>query len=141
MSATSAELRKQRLESNTPTLVLAGYAVFLALGGFAGFALSGFSPKARSSLIVGCSTAAVIAVCAYLSRVSAGVRMRKIGIHLGLVLPLLLAGVFGWRSWLASASPDKMYLAQLLACMAAVSVVVLATLIKLKPPPPPKQAD
>jgi hypothetical protein len=134
-----AHRRKKALESNRPTQILLAYAVFLLVCGATGFAQSGFRPQARSALVVSASTAALMALCAYLSRVSASTRSRKIGIHLGLLLPLLLAGVFAWRAHLAWTSPDKAYVANLLASMAAGSLVTLVALLVHKPPPPPKK--
>ena len=131
--------RKAALESNTPTRILYAYAIFLVACGAASFALSGFRANARSGLIVSGATGLTMCLCAYLSRVSAPLLQRKIGIHLGLVLPLILAALFGWRAYLASAAPETMYLAAILGVMAAGSVLTVALLVVHKPPPPPKK--
>jgi predicted transporter len=114
--------------------ILALYAVFLAACGLAAFAMSGFAANARTALIVGFGTAFVIAICALLANMfhknkAAGM----IGIHAGLILPLIFAGLFGWRAWKSYADPAKLYLAVILAVMSLGSVIVFAMLVKARP--------
>ena len=116
--------------------ILYAYAVFLAVCGLVAFAMSGFAANARTALIVGFGTAIVIAICAAL----AGMFQRNrtagmIGIHVGLVLPLIFAGLFGWRAWQAYADPAKLYLAVILAIMAAGSVIAFIMVLRTRPTP------
>lgn len=68
-------------------------------------------------------------------------RSRKIGIHIGFVLSVVLAGLFLWRAKLAYANPDKLYLSYVLLVMAAGSGTTLVALYKVKPPPPQMKAQ
>ena len=86
--------------------VLYAYALFLFGGGFYGFHAAGYAAKAKSSIIMGTASAACSLVCAVLSDSGSGAPPAKgepgykkwmIGVHLGLMLPLLFAPVFGWR--------------------------------------------
>lgn len=117
-------------------VILAGYAVFLAACGFAAYAMSGFAANARTALIVGFGTAVVIGVCALLARmIQSNKAAGMIGIHLGLILPLIYAGLFGWRAFKSYADPAKLYLAVILVIMALGSVIVFAMLLKARPVP------
>jgi hypothetical protein len=116
--------------------ILFAYAAFLAACGFAAFAMSGFAANARTALIVGFGTAVVIAVCAALAGMIHKNRAAgMIGIHVGLILPLIFAGLFGWRAYKAYADPAKLYLAVILAIMALGSVMVFALLLRSRPKP------
>jgi hypothetical protein len=110
------------------------YAAFLAGCGFLAFAMSGFAANARTALFVGFGTAVVMVMCGLLAGVikknrSAGM----IGIHVGLILPLIFAGLFGWRAFKAYADPAKLYLAIILAIMALGSVLVFGLLLRARP--------
>ena len=114
--------------------ILYVYAAFLAICGLVAFAMSGFAANARTALIVGFGTAIVIAICAAL----AGMFHRNrtagmIGIHVGLVLPLIFAILFGWRAWQAYADPAKLYLAVILAIMALGSVIAFIMVLRTRP--------
>lgn len=110
------------------------YAGFLAACGFAAFAMSGFAANARTALIVGCGTAFVMIICGVLAGMIHRNKMAgMIGIHLGLILPLIYAGLFGWRAWQAYADPAKLYLAVILAIMALGSVIVFGWLLSVRP--------
>jgi hypothetical protein len=117
----------------SPTIMFM-YAIFLAACGFIAFAMAGFAANARTALIVGFGTAIVMVICALL----AGIIHRNraagmIGIHAGLILPLIFAGLFGWRAWQAYADPAKLYLAVILAIMAVGSVIAFAMILRTRP--------
>ena len=122
--------------------VLYAYAAFLFLGGLTGFASAGFASKAKTSVIVGTVSAALALGCAVLADVGAGAPPKKgesgykkwmIGVHLGLMLPLLLGPIFAWRAVKASAVPEKAYLAKILGALCAGSALCFGALIVLKP--------
>ncbi len=117
----------------TPILLYL-YAAFLAACGFAAFAMSGFASNAKTALIVGFGTAIVIAICGFLAGMihkNRGAGM--IGIHVGLILPLIFAGLFAWRAYKAYADPANLYLAVILAIMALGSVIVFGLLLSARP--------
>ena len=122
--------------------VLYAYAAFLFIGGVTGFASAGFASKAKTSVIVGTASAALALGCAVLADVGAGAPPKKgepgykkwmIGVHLGLMLPLLLGPTFCWRAVKASAVPEKAYLAKILGVLCAGSVLFFGALVALKP--------
>ena len=114
--------------------ILLGYAVFLAACGFVAFAMSGFAANARTALIVGFGTAVVVAICGVLAgMIDRNRTAGMIGIHAGLVLPLIFAGLFAWRAWQAYADPAKLYLAAILGIMALGSLIVFAMLLSARP--------
>lgn len=116
------------------TIIMFTYAAFLALCGFAAFAMSGFASNARTALIVGFGTAIVIAICGVLARmISSNRTAGMIGIHAGLVLTIIFAALFGWRAWQAYADPAKLYLAVILAIMAVGSAITFAMLLRARP--------
>ena len=118
--------------------VLYLYGTFVFGGCFAGFAAAGFDAKAKSSVIVGAVSAACAVACARLSTPAGAAPPQKgepgykawmMGVHLGLMLPALLAPVFAWRAYKSSHA----WLATLLGGLAAGSLVALAALVRLKP--------
>jgi hypothetical protein len=110
------------------------YAGFLAICGFAAFAMSGFASNARTAVIVGCGTAIVMFICGVLAgMIHKNKAAGMIGIHVGLLLPLVFACLFGWRAYKAYNDPAKLYLAVILAIMAAGSVIVFGLLVSARP--------
>jgi hypothetical protein len=120
-----------------PTPILMSvYAAFLAGSGFLAFAMSGFASNARTALIVGFGTAVVMVICAVLAGMIRKNRAAgMIGIHAGLILPLIFAGLFGWRAYKSYADPSggKLYLAIILAAMALGSALVFGLLLSARP--------
>jgi len=117
-------------------IILYLYAAFLAACGLAAFAMSGFAANARTALIVGFGTAIIIALCAWLaSMIHKQKTAGMIGIHVGLILPLIFAVLFGWRAYKAYGDPSggKLYLAIILAIMALGSVIVFGLLLRARP--------
>jgi hypothetical protein len=116
--------------------ILYVYAAFLAACGLVAFAMSGFAANARTALIVGFGTAIVIAICAALAgMVHRNRAAGMIGIHVGLLMPLIFAILFGWRAWQAYADPAKLYLAVILAVMALGSIVAFLLVLRTRPKP------
>eukprot|EP00050_Salpingoeca_kvevrii_P020589 m.100424 g.100424 ORF g.100424 m.100424 type:complete len:92 (+) comp8928_c0_seq2:1497-1772(+) len=86
---------------------------------------------------MGAASAAAVFVCSILTSYPGGVR-RAIGVHIGLILPIVFTGVFMWRGQKAFADPKKQYLGYLLAVMAIGSLFALVGLLANKPPSPRK---
>ncbi len=143
-------------------LVLFGYALFLAAAGFGAWAASGFDDRARTAVMSGLVAGTIIAVCAILAmRLPHNRTVGSIGIHLGLLFPVLFAGVFLWRAFEAytgwkisepplealvtahnlvamegdEIAPKPFYLPILLGSMALVSAGVFGALVAMRPKP------
>jgi hypothetical protein len=80
---------------------------------------------------VGSATSSLVALCGYLTRHGTpkegdpNYKQFKIGVHLGIILPIVYAGLFSWRAYLSSKNPEKMYL-----------VKKKTSNVSLIPPPP-----
>lgn len=119
----------------SPRLMYA-YAAFLVICGFVAYFMAPPNAKAATALIVSSGTAALVVICAAM----AGAIYRKrtvgmIGIHAGLVLPLLFAILFAARAYKAysGGDPDKRYLAIILTVMAVGSVIAFVALLMTRP--------
>lgn len=114
---------------------LIGFGVFLILCGFGGWAASGFSAYAKTAILSGSVCGALMIVAGVLAR-KPGPGPRRIGLLMGLVLPLIFCGVFTWRAivaWQATAAGQpKLYVAVLLTVMAAASAVTLAVIARYR---------
>jgi len=84
------------------------YALGLAFAGFTAFGLAPEGANAITALAVPAVAGGLMVVCAVLSlRIKSNYKQGMIGIHIGLVLPLLYALAFGMRGSAAStASAD-----------------------------------
>ena len=109
--------------------MLAYYALFLAGSGFVGFALSGFQPKARTSLHMGLGTAAVSLLLSYLQRRTSSPRVFHLARHVSPIAVFLFACIFAWRCHLLLGVPSKAYVMLILACMTTASLVVFVSLL------------
>lgn len=79
--------------------LMVGYAVLMLAGGTWAYASAPPGANAATALIVPAAVAVVMLVCAAMAALLARQRtVGMIGIHLGLVLPLLFAGAIGWRA-------------------------------------------
>ena len=141
--------------------ILRLYAVILIVGGFAGFAMSGFAAKAKSALIMGArrvpprcalraaltrppraSTAgtvssALVFGCSTMAN-SSSPRTVAIGVHASMLLALVFAGVFAWRASISLRSPEKRYAGALLVGLSVASAHALVSLVLAKPKSPAK---
>ncbi len=109
--------------------VLTYYALFLAGSGALGFALSGFQSKAKTSLIMGLGTAAVVLVLAFLHRRASSPGVYKAARHLSPIVVFLFSCIFAWRSHLLVGVSGKAYLMLLLAVMTIGSLFVFVSLL------------
>jgi peptidoglycan/LPS O-acetylase OafA/YrhL len=116
------------------------YAGFLVLCGLLAFALSGFDwTHGKTALVVPLGCAVIMAICAHFAnKVHTNRAAGTIGIHAGLLFPLLFAVLVGWRAWKAYEKLDgpegKGYLAAILAVIAIGSVVAFVAILKTRPP-------
>mmetsp|Transcript_11236 Transcript_11236/g.14522 ORF Transcript_11236/g.14522 Transcript_11236/m.14522 type:complete len:146 (+) Transcript_11236:95-532(+) len=127
--------------------ILNSYAAFLFSGGLGGFLLSGIKTGSleRSwsfhSLFAGASTASLVALCGYLTKQGTPVvegdgtyKKFMIGVHLGILLPPIYAGLFSWRAINAIQNPAKpRYLGVLFSTLAVGSIITEYFLYTLKP--------
>ena len=119
----------------SPRLMFA-YAVFLVICGFTAYFMAPAGAKAGTALVVSSATAAVMVICGSM----AGALNRNrvvgmIGIHAGLVLPLVFALLFGMRAYAAFGNPEKRYLAIILTVMAIGSVIAFVLILLTRPRP------
>ena len=105
------------------------YALFLAGSGGVGFALSGFQSKARTSLIMGLGTAAVVALLSFLHSSTFSRKVRHTARHVSPIVVFLFACVFAWRAHLVVGVAGKSYLLFLLGAMAIASIFVFIALL------------
>jgi hypothetical protein len=116
--------------------VMIGFGVFLAVCGFLGWALTGFEARAKTAILSGGITGATMIAMGFVSA-SPSHKLKMIGIHLGMVLPLVFGGVFVWRAsvgWKAvAAGMPKVGTSVLISLMAVASFVTLATILKMRP--------
>jgi hypothetical protein len=93
----------------------------------AGFALGGYQRKARTSLIMGCATSFLIALCGVVSR-SASRATARGAVHATYVLCVAFSGVFLWRASVAFQSPSKAYVGWLLTLLTSGSLFCVTCL-------------
>lgn len=87
---------------------MALYAAVLLAGGLIAFFLTPDGARPRPALTVPGSCAITMLLCAAMaSLIHKSKPLGMIGIHLGLVMPLLLAVGFGWRAVRAGAAVDE----------------------------------
>lgn len=82
------------------SIVLAFFGVFLILAGFAAFMASGYAPSAKTAILSGSLSGAIMLVCAWLYSCRSSIR-HKWGRRVGILISGLLAGVFSWRLTMA----------------------------------------
>ena len=109
-----------------------GFGAFLAACGFAGWAAAGFTAKAKTAILSGSVSGALMIAAGWLAgRSTPG--LRRAGVILGIAAAALLAAAFTWRASVAWAlharGEPKLYVAILLTAMGAGAYLVLAVQI------------
>lgn len=117
--------------------IMFGYAAFLVICGLIAFFMAPPDAKATTALLVPCIAAGLMVVFA--SMASAFYRNRvvgMVGIHVGMALPILFAGAFGYRAYntFTSGVEEKQYLAIILSVMAIGSVLAFIAILLTRPP-------
>ena len=117
--------------------VMFGYAAVLILGGFFAFMIAAVGGTLQyTALIFTLVPAALIIAFAVMAGMyNRNHRIGMIGIHVGLVLPLLLGAAYGFRAYSALTADRPMYLVGTLGVLAAASFVALVLLIAMRPKP------
>jgi hypothetical protein len=112
--------------------LLFGYAAFLVVCGFLGWAASGFTEKAKTAILSGSATGGIVFAVAFLSTRRHAL-LASAGRGLGVFFPLAFGGVFIWRATVAwqdvAAGEPKVYVGVLLSAMATASLVTAGILV------------
>jgi hypothetical protein len=92
--------------------------------------------NAAGGLLIPCWIGGVLMIAAGICTAQGRRSLRVSGIYVGMLLPLLLAGLFAWRAsilWRMQ-TPDKpMFPALCISGLALVSLIFLMILVKLRP--------
>jgi hypothetical membrane protein len=116
--------------------ILFVFGIFLIVCGVLGWASAGFSDRAKTAVLSGAGSGALILVSGFLAN-GASRTMQAIGAHAGMGLALLFGGTFVWRAIVAwqdvSSGEPKTMTASLLSAMAVAALVSLALLVKSRP--------
>jgi hypothetical protein len=118
--------------------VMVGCGALLIICGLLGWGSAGFEAKAISAIIAGGATGIVMIAMGLLAASPKRAPM-MIGIHLGILLPLLFSAMFAWVAsgrWRAFlAGEPKLTSAVLISMMAVVSLVTFVMVLRMRPKP------
>jgi hypothetical protein len=119
--------------------IMYAYAVFLVVCGVIAFAMARQGSNPATALVVSSITAAVMVICAAMAgAIHRNRTVGMIGIHAGLILPVIYGALFAMRAYKAFGGDEsKRYLAIILAIMAVGSVIAFLALLATRP----KMAD
>lgn len=117
--------------------IMYGYAAFLVVCGFIAFALSGFETRALTALIAPAVMGGIMVLMGWMaSQIETKRIMGMIGVHVGMVLPLLLAVLFGRLAYARGTGEDPvMYLATIFGIMVLGSIVAFIMILLTRPKP------
>ena len=115
-------------------LTMLGHGVWLAACGTLGAHNNDYAPKAMHSVYAGVGSFAVLATCAAMS-VAGTKKLYMIGVHIGLLVQLVLIGVFSVQAFRSYGVPEKVADGRfaLFCAMAAGSIGALGLMYVLKP--------
>lgn len=113
------------------------YAAFLIICGLVAFAMSGFERGAITALIAPGIAASLMVVCGVMAgRIHTSRVMGMIGIHVGLVLPILYGSMFAMLSYRRFTQEEPtLYLAWIFAVLTAGSLLTFIALLLTRPKP------
>lgn len=117
---------------SSASVILIIYGIFLLTCGALGFLLAGMTAKAKTSLIMGGASGALMILCGLVAG-SASLFRHNVGKYGGVFTAMLFAVVFAWRLQLAWNNPAKVYLVRLLAVMCVGSMISVWSLVFLAP--------
>lgn len=120
--------------------IMFAYAAFLVICGFVAFAMAGFAASAKTALIVAGICAVLMIIAGVLARMIHSSRVAgMIGIHAGMVLPVIFAVAFamqGWKAWqLYQSGQRELYLPVILLVMLVGSVIAFVMILRTRPSP------
>lgn len=117
--------------------IMYGYAVFLVVCGFIAFAMAGFEMRALTALIAPAAMGGIMALMGWMaSKIETNRLMGMIGIHVGMVLPLLLAVLFGMLAYRRGTGDEPViYLATIFGIMVLGSVITSVLIVLNRPKP------
>lgn len=113
-------------------LLMIGYALDLFILGFIAFALSGFEGKAKSALIASGATGGLVLIMGVLSALRP-YAVKMVGIHAGLLLPLLYTVLFSWRAWASYKGDAPVHVPVIIGLMALSSLATFVLLLAMRP--------
>lgn len=116
--------------------VMYGYAGVLILGGVIAFLIAAIE-KVQLTALIPVGMGAIMIVCGVMAGMyKRNQKMGMIGIHAGLVLPLVYGAMFAYLAYSrATADEPKMYLVTIFVVLAVASFVSLGLLVSLRPKP------
>lgn len=118
--------------------VMVGCGALLIVCGLLGWGSAGFEGKAISAVIAGGATGIIMIGMGLLAASPKRAPM-MIGIHMGIVLPLLFSVMFAWvasKRWAAHlAGEPKLTSAVIISIMAVVSLVTFVMVLRMRPKP------
>ena len=110
------------------TAIMFTYAVVLLVLGFVAYAMSGFESKAATALYASGGLAALMFLVGLMAMaIKSSKIVGMIGIHVGMVLPLLFSFSLAWMGWMTFQKYQEglrpIHVPVIMWVMAAVSVV------------------
>lgn len=110
------------------------YAVFLAICGFIAYVMSEFE---QITALIPVAMGLIMAAMGWLaSMIDRNKAAGMIGVHIGLVLPVLYALMFGMLGYRrASAEDPAMYLVTIFGVMFVGSIIAFVAILKTRPKP------
>lgn len=116
--------------------IMFAYAGFLIACGLAAYFMAPPGANATTALIVPSIAAGLMIVFGALANMYARHRqVGMVGIHVGLVLPLIFTIAFGYRAFntFRGGDADKQYLAWILSVMTVASIVAFVAILSTRP--------
>jgi hypothetical protein len=118
----------------SPRLMMV-YAVFLVACGVVAYFMAPTGSNPATALVVSSATAAIMVICAAMAgALNRNRTVGMIGIHAGLVLPVIFGALFAYRAVSTfQGAQNKRYLAVILTIMAAGSVLAFLAILMTRP--------
>jgi MFS family permease len=113
------------------------YALFLIVCGFLAFAMAGFEMRALTALVAPAVMGGIMALMGWMaSKIETNRIMGIIGVHVGMVLPLLFALMFARLAYARGTGDDPViYLATIFGIMVLGSIITFVLILLTRPKP------
>ena len=110
-----------------------GYALVMLIAGMVAFGLAPVGANPVTALVVPAAFAVLMIACGLMARaIGSKYVLGMVGIHLGLVFPILFAAMTAFRA-LKVDDPEKAYLRNTLWFLAAASVIAFFVILSRRP--------